>query len=160
MGETLMLRVMVRVSLLAVAFALALPTIASAQSPTAVLREFGLLGSWATDCSRKSDADNFYAVYASMPNGNVRRTYYNTPDRKTPYNVYIITSAKKLAFDTITYQQEGEVDHDKIEVILRKDGNTYKIWSSVTAEGKALVKDGKFPGSGDESPSQTKCRGE
>jgi len=155
-----MLRVSLRISLLAIAVALALPTIARAQSPSAVLRDFGLLGSWSTDCSRRSAADNFYAVYAGMPNGNVRRTYYNTPDRKKPYNVYIITQAKKLSSETLSYQQEGEVDHDKIDVILLMNGNKYAIWSSVTAEGKALVKEGKFPGTGDESPWQTKCSGE
>ena len=93
-----------------------------------------------------------------MSDGRVRRTYYNTPDRKTPYNVYIITRAIRLPSDMLSYQQEGDVNQDKIDVILLKDGNKYKIWSSVTAEGKALVKDGKFPGSGDDSPWQAKCR--
>jgi hypothetical protein len=156
----LMLRVTLRVSLFAIAFALALPTIASAQSSRDVLRDFGLLGTWATDCSRPSGADNFYTVYAGMSNGNVRRTYYNTPDRATPYNVYIITRAIRLPADQLSYQQTGEANNDKIDVILLKDGNKYKIWSSVTEEGKALVQEGKFPGSGADSPWQAKCRGE
>jgi|SRR5215471_13688206 len=153
-----MLRATLRISLLAIAVVLSVPALASAQSPSAVLREFGLLGTWATDCSRPSDSDNFYTIYAGMSDGRVRRTYYNTPDRKTPYNVYIITRAIRLPSDMLSYQQEGDVNQDKIDVILLKDGNKYKIWSSVTAEGKALVKDGKFPGSGDDSPWQAKCR--
>ncbi len=155
-----MQRATLRVSLFAIAFAFLVPTIASAQSPRAVLRDFGLLGSWATDCSRPSAADNFYTVYAGRADGMVRRTYYNTPDRKRPYNVYIITRAIRLPADQLSYQQEGEAEHDKIDVILLKDGNKYKIWSSVTEDGKVLVKDGKFPGSGAESPWQDKCRGE
>ena len=154
-----MLRVTLRVSLLAIAFALAVPTMASAQSSSDVLSDFGLLGTWATDCSRPSDGDNFYTVYAGMQDGRVRRTYYNTPDREKPYNVYIITRAIRLPADQLSYRQEGDVNHDKIDVILLKDGNKYKIWSSVTEEGKALVKDGKFPGSGAESPWQAKCDG-
>src|SRR5215471_641670 len=133
-----MLRATLRISLLAIAVVLSVPALASAQSPSAVLREFGLLGTWATDCSRPSDSDNFYTTYAGMSDGRVRRTYYNTPDRKTPYNVYIITRAIRLPSDMLSYQQEGDVNQDKIDVML--------------------VKDGKFPGSGDDSPWQAKCR--
>jgi hypothetical protein len=153
-----MLRLTLRVSLFATAFAIAMPALASAQSAREVLRDFGMLGTWATDCSRPSDSDNFYTVYAGMPDGRVRRTYYNTPDRAKAYNEYIVTRAIRLPADQLSYQQEGTVNHDKIDVILLKDGNKYKIWSSVTENGKALVKDGKFPGSGNESPWQAKCR--
>ena len=153
-----MLRVTLRVSVLAIAFAILMPALASAQSPSSVLRDFGMLGTWATDCSRPSNSDNFYTIYASMSDGRVRRTYYNTPGREKPYNEYIITRAIRLPADQLSYQQEGSVNRDKIDVILLKDGNKYKIWSSVTEEGKVLVKEGKFPGSGDDSPWQTKCR--
>lgn len=154
-----MLRATLRVSLFAIVFALALPALASAQSASDVLADFGLVGTWATDCSRESNSDNFYTIYVRMPNGRVRRSYYNTPGREKPYNVYIITRAVKLPADMLSYQQVGDVDHDKVDVILLKDGNKYKIWSSVTEKGKALVKDGKFPGSGSDSPWQTKCSG-
>ena len=151
-------RLTLRISLLAIAFAIGMPALASAQSARDVLRDFGMLGTWATDCSRPSESNNFYTVYAGMSDGRVRRTYYNTPDRAKPYNVYFVTRAIRLPADQLSYQQVGEVNNDKIDVILLKDGNKYKIWSSVTAEGKALVRDGKFPDSGSESPWQTKCR--
>jgi hypothetical protein len=149
-------RAAVMTAVLVLGSMLALPPLARAQSPRDVLRDFGLLGTWATDCARPSDKDNFYAIYAGMPNGKVRRTYYNTPDRKTPYNVYTVSRATRLPADQLSYRQEGE-DHDKIDVILLKDGNKYKIWSSVKDDGTVLVKDGKFPNSGDESTWQTKC---
>ena len=152
-----MLRVSLRICLLTAAFALALPALAYADASRDVLRNFGMLGTWATDCTRPSGEDNFYTVYAGMPDGNVRRTYYNTPDREKAYNEYIITRAIRLPADQLSYRQEGSTEHDKIDVVLLKDGNKYKIWSSVTEEGKALVKDGKFPGSGSQSPWQTKC---
>jgi hypothetical protein len=154
---------MSRLSLLIATAAVALaavsltPSLASAQSPRDVLRDFGLLGTWATDCSRQSDKDNFYTIYAGMTNGKVRRTYYNTPDRKEPYNEYIITRAIKLPADQLSYRQEGVVDKDKIDVVLLRDGNRYKIWSSVKEDDTVLVRDGKFPNSGDDSPWQAKC---
>jgi hypothetical protein len=142
----------------AAAFATGTPSVASAETVRDVLRDFGLLGTWATDCDKPSGADNFYTVYAGRTDGNVRRTYYNTPDRVKPYNEYTVTRAIKLPADMISYKQEGVVDHDVIDVVLLKDGNKYKIWSSVKADNTALVKDGKFPGSGDDSPWQAKCK--
>ena len=136
---------------------LAIPSLASAQSPRDVLRDFGLLGTWATDCNRQSDKDNFYTVYAGTTDGKVRRTYYNTPDREQAYNEYIVTRAIRLPADQLSYRQEGAVDHDKMDVILIKDGNKYKIWSSVREDGEVLVENGKFPKSGEESPWQAKC---
>ena len=152
-----MLRVALRTSLLTAAFALALPALANAASPRDVLRDFGMLGTWATDCSQPSGESNFYTVYAGVTDGNVRRTYYNTPDREKPYNEYLITRAIRLPADQLSYRQEGTVNHDKMDVILIKDGNKYKVWSSVRDDGTALVENGKFPNSGDESPWQAKC---
>jgi hypothetical protein len=154
-----MLHVSLRTLLLAAALALALPAAAPAQtSPSDVMRSFGMLGTWATDCSRPSGDDNFYTVYAAMPDGNVRRTYYNTPDRAKAYNEYLITRAIRLPADQLSYRQEGSVDHDKIDVILLKDGNQYKIWSSVRENGEVLVENGKYPKSGADSPWQARCR--
>lgn len=152
-----MLWISLRMSLLTAVVGLALPALAHADTPRDVLRDFGMLGTWATDCSRPSGEDNFYTVYAGTTDGNVRRTYYNTPDREKAYNEYSITRAIRLPADQLSYRQEGSVDHDKIDVILLKDGNKYKIWSSVRDDGAVLVDKGKFPKSGDESPWQVKC---
>ena len=153
-----MLRISLRTSLLAAALAFALPALADAAAPREVMRDFGLLGTWANDCSQPSSAENFYTVYAGMTDGNVRRTYYNTPDREKPYNEYYITRAIRLPADELSYRQEGSVNHDKMDVILLRDGNKDKIWSSVRDDDNAvLVENGKFPKSGEPSPWQTKC---
>jgi hypothetical protein len=150
-----------RVSLLTAAMALALPGLAQAQtSPRDAMRNVGMLGTWANDCSQPSGEDNFYTVYAGLPNGNVRRTYYNTPDRVKSYNEYTITRAIQLPANQVSYRQEAETEPgktDRIDVILIKDGDKYKIWSSVRDNGEVLVENGKFPKSGGESPWQTRC---
>ena len=150
-------RFSLRTSLLAAAFALALPALAYADGPRDVLRNFGMLGTWATDCSQPAGANNFYTVYAGRTDGRVMRTYYNTADRKKPYNEYFINRAIRLPADQLSYRQERSDGNDKIDVILLKDGNRYRIWSSVRDDGEVLVENGKFPKSGDESPWQTKC---
>ena len=150
-----------RISLRAAALALALAAISPAQaaSPRSVMGDFGLLGTWANDCGQPSGEDNFYTIYAGLADGKVRRTYYNTPDREKSYNDYVVTRAIRLPADQLAYRQEGELDGkaDKIDVILLKDGNRYRIWSSVRDNGEVLVENGKFPNGGAESPWQTRC---
>ena len=148
---------MTRIVFLLVAFVLAMPGAASAQSSRQVLSDFGMLGTWATDCNQPSGKYNFYAIYAGMTNGNVMRTYYNTPDRKKAYNQYVITRAVILPSNLLSYTQEGTVNHDRIDVVLRREGNRYQVWSSVRADGTVLVKEGKYPDDGAESPWQERC---
>ena len=122
-----------------------------------VLNGYGMLGTWATDCSRPPDKNNFYTVYAGQPDGNVMRTYYNTADRRTPYNQYLITQATILPSKLLSYVQESTVNQDRIEVTLRRDGDRYQIWSSMRPQGEVLVRDGKFPNNGNMSPWQALC---
>jgi hypothetical protein len=160
--EDVIMRASLRISVVAtlvtaLVAAAAGPALAQGPSPRDVLRDFGLLGTWATDCDQPASETNFYAVYAGTPDGNVRRTYYNTADREKAYNVYVITRAIRLPADQLSYKQKGPGDEDKIDVILMKDGNRYKIWSSVRDNGEVLVEKGKFPKSGEDSPWQAKC---
>jgi hypothetical protein len=148
---------MLRVSLLAAVLALALPSLANARSPREVMHDFGLLGTWAADCKQPSGASNAYAVYAGLPDGKVRRTYYNTPERKEAYQEYVITRAIRLPADMISYVLEDPAKHDRVDVILLKDGDKFKIWSSVRDDGTVLVEGGKFASGSDESPWQTRC---
>ncbi len=118
-----------------------MPSLANAQSTRDVLRDFGLLGTWATDCAEPAGKYNFWTVYAGMTNGNVKRTYYNTPDRDKAYNEYIITRAIRLPSSQLSYSQQGVANKDRIDVVLLKEANRYKIWSSVRQNGEVLVKE-------------------
>jgi hypothetical protein len=128
------------------------------QTAFQVLDGYGMLGTWATDCSQPPDKNNFYTVYAGRPDGNVMRTYYNTPDRRTPYNEYLITQANVLPSRELSYTQQNTTNsRDRIDVTLRRDGDRYQIWSSVRAAGDVLVREGKFPNNGNTSPWQALC---
>ena len=135
---------------------------ANAQSVADAITEFGLIGSWATDCSQPASTSNFLTVYAVKPSGEVSRTYYDQPGHV--YNNYKITSAKRQGPDMLSYEQawdfEGtpaNIAGDRVQVLLNMADNKFQIVSSQGSDGSYFVKDRKFPGSGDASPWQSRC---
>ena len=137
---------------------------ANAQSVANTIAEFGLIGTWATDCTQPASTGNFLTVYAIKPSGEVSRTYYDQPDHV--YNNYKITDAKRQAPDMLSYEQvwdfEGSpanIAGDRVRVLLNMADGKFQIVSSQGSDGSFFVKDRKFPGSADESPWQSRCQG-
>jgi len=53
--------------------------IANAQSVADTIGQFGLIGTWALDCSKPTSSDNYLMVFAATGAGDVIRTYYDQP---------------------------------------------------------------------------------
>jgi hypothetical protein len=137
---------------------------ANAQSVADTIAEFGLIGTWATDCTQPASSSNYLTIYAIKPSGEVSRTYYDQPGHV--YNNYKITSAKHQAPDMLSYEQVWDFDGspaniagDRVRVLLNMADNKFQIVSSQGSDGSFFVKDRKFPGSGDESQWQFQCHG-
>ena len=137
---------------------------ANAQSVANTIAEFGLIGTWATDCTQPASTGNFLTVYAIKPSGEVSRTYYDQPSHI--YNNYKITDAKRQATDMLSYEQvwdfEGSpanIAGDRVRVLLNMADGKFQIVSSQGSDGSFFVKDRKFAGSADESPWQSRCQG-
>jgi len=149
---------------LAAALTMASVEAANAQTVADTIADFGLIGTWAADCTQPASSSNFLTVYAIKPSGAVSRTYYDQPDHV--YNNYKITSAKRQAPDMLSYQQvwdfEGSpanIAGDRVQVLLNMADNKFQIVSSQASDGSFFVKDRKYPGSNDESPWQLRCPG-
>ena len=149
---------------LAAALAMASVETANAQSVANTIAEFGLIGTWATDCTQPASSNNFLTVYAIKPSGEVARTYYDQPGHV--YNNYKITDAKRQAPDMLSYDQVWDFDGspaniagDRVQVLLNMADGKFQIVSSQGSDGSFFVKDRKFPGSGDDSPWQFQCHG-
>jgi len=149
---------------LVAALAMATVETANAQSVADTIAEFGLIGTWAADCTQPASSGNYLTVYAIKPSGEVSRTYYDKPGHI--FNNYKITSAKRQAPDMLSYEQvwdfEGSpanVAGDRVQVLLYMADNKYQIVSSQGSDGSFFVKDRKFPNSGNESPWQFQCHG-
>jgi hypothetical protein len=137
---------------------------ANAQSVADTIAEFGLIGTWATDCKQPASSSNYLTIYAIKPSGEVSRTYYDQPGHV--YNNYKITGAKRQAPDMLSYEQVWDFDGspaniagDRVQVLLNMVDNKFQIVSSQGSDGSFFVKDRKFPGSGDESQWQFQCHG-
>jgi hypothetical protein len=149
---------------LVAALAMASVETANAQSVANTIAEFGLIGTWATDCTQPASSSNYLTIYAVRPSGEVSRTYYDQPGHI--YNNYKITSAKRQAPDMLSYEQVWDFDGspaniagDRVQVLLNMVDNKFQIVSSQGSDGSFFVKDRKFPGSGDESQWQFQCHG-
>ncbi len=149
---------------LVAALAMATVETANAQSVADTIAEFGLIGTWAADCTQPASSGNYLTVYAIKPSGEVSRTYYDKPGHI--FNNYKITSANRQAPDMLSYEQvwdfEGSpanVAGNRVQVLLNMADNKYQIVSSQGSDGSFFVKDRKFPNSGNESPWQFQCHG-
>jgi len=125
------------------------------QSVEQIVSEFGLLGTWATDCSRPATALNIHTVY-SLSGGGVRLTYRYGPVERANS---IITRAERLSPDQILYEEEPvDGERGRVEVVLAMTGGRIQVWRSRRPNGQLLVQDGRFTSDGAESPKQDKCR--
>jgi hypothetical protein len=147
---------------LVVALAMVTAETANAQSAADTVAEFGLIGTWATDCAQPPSTSNYLTIYAIKPSGEVSRSYYDAPGHVL--NTYKITSAKRQARDMLSYEQvwdfagaPANIAGNRMQVLLNMVDNKYQIVSSQGSDGSFFVKDRKFPGSGDASPWQSRC---
>jgi hypothetical protein len=147
---------------LVAAFAMAVAGPAQAESTADVVSQFGLVGTWATSCSQPASDGNYLTVYA-IKGSVVSRTYYDKPDHV--YNNYKIVTAKRLQPDLLSYTQiwdfEGKPADsagDRVNVLLNMQDGKFQIVSSQGSDGSFFVADRKYPGSGNESPWQLRCK--
>ncbi len=149
---------MLRIALVLFAFVLVASGTASAQTVQKVLKDFGLLGTWQTDCGQPPAQNNIRTIYEGLPNGDVRRTYYNASGKISDF---VLKRVSRIAANQILYEQEG--NNDLSFVVLTKIGNRYRVFSNHSRAGKVYVQEGKYVKDADsrlhggETPWQTKC---
>src|ERR1700730_9207437 len=92
-----------RTTILGAAFVLLLPALAHAQSATAAMQEFGLLGTWAGECGQSPSPTNTPATDLVTPAGGLQLRYQSGADFED--SVYDILDAKRLAPDKLSLRQ-------------------------------------------------------
>ncbi len=141
---------------LAVLLLMAAPPLFADESPVpGTLQQFGLLGTWALDCAHAPSPQNEYSIYAVSPSGEATLSYA----RGSPYRpiVYAIRSAERIADDRLALQVMHISERVLVDLVLRKDGDTIRVWSSHTSDGRMRVIDGVITGNGMDSPRFKRC---
>jgi len=134
----------------------AAPCFADEDPVPGILQKFGLLGTWAIDCAQPASAGNEYSVYAVSSSGEATLVY----ERGEPYRdiVYEIRRAVPLADARLALQVLRLPERFPVDLVLLKESDTVRVWSSHTSDGRMLVIDGVITGNGAPSPRFTRCR--
>jgi len=124
-------------SLLSISFI----SFANAQPVTRAIRDFDLLGRWAIECTKPASPMNEHALFSLTSLGIVWVLNDFGPDYDGM--VYRVVEAKRVAPDKLSLRQVLTTDDNVVlDIVIVKDNERIRIWSSRTADGSVLVKDG------------------
>jgi hypothetical protein len=136
-------------------------TIATAAAPpttAAVLRQFGLLGTWAIDCGRPASPRNPYVSDFVDATGAVVEEHHLGPNYVV--NHYGVLSASRRSSSEleleVVFQPGNEAAHRQ-RLVMRVAGGRRRTLFNQPVGGKVLVKDGVVAGMDVKTPTLTKC---
>jgi len=133
----------------------AAPAFADESPVPSTLKEFELLGIWAIDCAQPASPQNEYSIYAASPSGGATLAYA----RGEPYRdiVYEIRTAARVGEARLALEVLGLPGRISVDLVLLKENDTIRVWSSHTQGGRMLVIDGVITGNGKPSPRFKRC---
>ena len=122
---------------------------AHAQSATTTVQDFGLVGRWAIECSRPPSPANEHALYAVTPSGLIWVMNDFGPDYDGM--VYHVVRAERVSPDKLALRQVLASDENVVlDMVMVKDNERIRVWSSRTVDGNTLVRDGMMPSAKDQ----------
>jgi len=146
------------VAVIGIAALVALPEIASATSVEDVFQEFGLFGTWATDCGSPATPGNPH-VSISTPNaGLVLEDHDLGPDFAV--NRYSVLSAEPVSKTSVSVHvifQPGTTVEERQKLIFAVNNNTRRTIFNQSDAGAIRVKDGVAVARGSKTPLLRKC---
>jgi hypothetical protein len=124
-------------------------SVANAQPATRALRDFDLLGRWAVECTRPASPLNEHSLFSLTSVGMAWVLNDFGPDYDGM--VYRIVDAKRVAPDKLSLRQVLTTDDSVVlDMVIMKDSERIRIWSSQTADGNVLVRDGMIASGNDQ----------
>jgi hypothetical protein len=126
----------------------------AATIPGEELKKFGLLGTWAWDCSRPPDNRNPYTTYDARPDGSATRTLrmqVSGLDGVNRIGAAHYINDRRLE---LSWTQNGIT----FQIVFTKDERgRYRSVESVGSDGKTYIRDGRFTNDNSEVTWFTKC---
>jgi hypothetical protein len=119
-------------------------SLASAQSLTRTIKEFGLIGTWSDDCRANPGPSNQFASFSISSRGNVMLRNDFGPSYGDM--VYRIVDARRISEFRISLRQLLTTDDQiALDTVMLKANGRLRIWSSRGADGSVYVQDGMVP---------------
>lgn len=143
--------------IVAIAVLALLPAVSGARSPglSATMEQWGILGTWSTDCSAPPGADNTIYTYVRRGDG-----VFLDRDGQGFKDSSPITKARVLPDGMIEYWVTFGVRGRQVVQIntyaKRADGRI-RIFFNRRPDGSATVEDGRLTQSGEETAWREKC---
>ena len=141
---------------LAVTALMAVPAIATAQNLVEMASQWGLIGTWALDCTKPPSSGNGYLTYAIRRAGQVTHER-NFGDRQDVNQVEQVKLGAGGAIEVVV-NFPGLGQARKLTLIMGPDGRTRAMSNSRADGSEPTIKDGKFTHNGSETPWQVRCR--
>jgi hypothetical protein len=119
------------------------------------LRQFGILGTLAIDCSKPYGDSNPYLIYAATPEGGATRTLRKNESLNA---TLAIRNVQMAGPNVLEYDETGR--QSELRTHIAKIEGKFRSWRSVRTSGPengaVLIADGKFA-SGGPTPAFTFC---
>lgn len=135
-----------------------LTSVANSQSSVNAVKEFGLFGTWALDCSQPPGPGNAYALFALTAGGTVELRDSFGPDYDEM--VYRIEDARRVGNFRLEMRQVLTTDDRVVlDTVMLKITGRIRNWSSRFADGSATLVEGGVvpPGERHETGWMTRC---
>jgi hypothetical protein len=123
-----------------------------------LFRQFGLFGSWATDCAQPASPGNPHVSITLLSPGLVLESHDLGPDYTL--NRYSILSAERLSADELAVEvifQPGSEGEERQKLIFRVRDGTRRTLFNQAQDGPVRVKDGIALANGSKTPVLNKC---
>ena len=131
---------------------------ANAQSRGAeIVQSLGLIGTWAVDCSKPPANQNPFQTYYIEGDGRpARRLWFEPREQPRVYEVSnpSVPSPGMFAYDS---RERGAGTETHFKVVLEVKNGRMRSYSSVAADGRVLIREGKFTSDGKDTPTLEKC---
>ena len=133
-------------------------TAASAAPVDTLFQQFGLFGTWATDCWQAASPANPHVIISTPSPGLVLENHDLGPSYAV--NHYRMLSAERVSAEQLSVVvvfQPGTDDEERQKLVFRVRKGTRRTMLNEAEGGTVRVKDGIVVGRGSETPELNKC---
>jgi hypothetical protein len=108
-------------------------------SDTDLLRQSGMLGSWAVDCKQPSSASNPYLVFAASDSGPTRTLKMGGGSLDGTFRVHAV---KIFSDDLIEMETDSAVPPSTVIVVAKSANTFHSVYSEASGGGRVFIRNG------------------